>query len=62
MGSVGEKLFLAELVRNMRTAILAARAATVADLDVLQAGVEAAARDPGTVLYQARIHQVWRRA
>jgi SAM-dependent methyltransferase len=61
MGSVGEKLFLAELVRNMRAAILAARAATAAELDALQAGVEAAARDPGTVFYQAHIHQVWGR-
>jgi hypothetical protein len=49
------------LVRNMRAAILAAGAAAGGDLDALEARVEAAARDPGTVFYQARIHQVWGR-
>jgi hypothetical protein len=57
----GEKLFLAELVRNMRSAVLAAGAATGGELDALEAWVEAAARDPVTVFYQARIHQVWGR-
>lgn len=61
MGTVGEKLFLAELVRNMRPAVLTAGAATGGELDALEAGVEAAARDPATVFYQARIHQVWGR-
>jgi ubiquinone/menaquinone biosynthesis C-methylase UbiE len=61
MGTMEEKLFLAELVRNMRAAILAAGAATPGELDDLEARVEAAARDPRTVFYQARIHQVWGR-
>jgi ubiquinone/menaquinone biosynthesis C-methylase UbiE len=61
MGTVGEKLFLAELVRNMRAAIVAAGAATAGEVDALQAEVEAAARDPQTTFYQAHIHQVWGR-
>lgn len=61
MGTVGEKLFLAELVRNMRAAVLAAGAASDGELDALEARVRAAARDPGTVFYQAHIHQVWGR-
>jgi ubiquinone/menaquinone biosynthesis C-methylase UbiE len=58
MESVDEKLFLAQLVRNMRPAILEARAATDGEVDALEADVEAAARDPATVFYQARMHQV----
>lgn len=61
MTTVGEKLFLAELVRNMRVAVLAAGAATGGELDALEARVEAAARDPAAVFYQAHIHQVWGR-
>jgi len=61
MDTAEEKLFLAELVGNMRTAILAAGAATAAEVEALQAQVEAAARDPRLVVYQARIHQVWGR-
>jgi SAM-dependent methyltransferase len=61
MGSVRGKLFLADLVGNMRAAVLAAGAATAAELDALQAQVDAAARDPRTVFYQAHIHQVWGR-
>ncbi len=61
MTTVEEKLFLAELVRNMRAAILAAGAASAAEIEALQAQVEAAARDPRTVFYQARIYQVWGR-
>lgn len=61
MDTVEEKLFLAELIRNMRAAILAAGVATTGQVDDLAARVEAAARDPGTVFYQARIHQVWGR-
>jgi hypothetical protein len=45
----------------MRPAILAAGAATASELDALQARVQDAARDPGTVFYQARIYQVWGR-
>jgi SAM-dependent methyltransferase len=58
MKTVDEKLFLAQLVRNMRSAILEAGAATDAEIDELQADVEQAARDPVSVFYQARIHQV----
>jgi ubiquinone/menaquinone biosynthesis C-methylase UbiE len=61
MDTADEKLFLADLVRNMRPAILAAGAATASELDALQARVQDAARDPGTVFYQARIYQVWGR-
>ncbi len=58
MRTVADKLFLAELVRNMRGSVLAARAASADQLDDLCARVENAARDPRTVFYQARIHQV----
>jgi hypothetical protein len=56
--SVEDKLFLAALVRNMRTSILRAGAATESELDALEAGVEQAARSPVNRFYQARIHQV----
>jgi ubiquinone/menaquinone biosynthesis C-methylase UbiE len=58
METVDEKLFLAQLVRNMRASILEAGAATGDQIDELEASVEQAARDPKTVFYQARIHQV----
>jgi ubiquinone/menaquinone biosynthesis C-methylase UbiE len=58
MEAIEDKLFLAQLVRNMRASILRAGAATDGQIDELEAGVEAAAREPGTVFYQARIHQV----
>jgi SAM-dependent methyltransferase len=58
MTTVDEKLLLAQLVRNMRAAILEARAAADAEIRELEADVEQAARDPATVFYQARIHQV----
>jgi ubiquinone/menaquinone biosynthesis C-methylase UbiE len=61
MDTVEEKLFLAELVRNMRAAILAAGVASADQVDDLATRVEAAARDPRTVFYQAHIHQVWGR-
>jgi len=59
--TVDEKLFLAQLVRNLRASILGADAATDDQIDALEASVEQAARDPATVLHQARIHQVWGR-
>jgi SAM-dependent methyltransferase len=59
MATVDEKLFLVDLLDNMRAAILEARAATAHELDNLRAGVAAAARDTTTVFYQARMHQVW---
>ena len=55
METVDDKLFLAQLVRNMRASILEAGAATD---DQIEASVEQAARDPATVFYQARIHKV----
>jgi hypothetical protein len=58
MKTADEKLFLAQLVRNMRASILEAEAATDVEIDELEADVEAAARDPASVFYQARIHQV----
>lgn len=61
MSAVEDKLFLAELVDNMRDTMLASGAATGAELDELRAGVERAARDPERVFHQARIHQVWGR-
>jgi len=41
--------------------MLEARAADATELDDLRAAVAAAARDPGTVFDQARIHQVYGR-
>ena len=61
MTTVDDKLFLAELVDNMRDTMLASGAATAAQLDELRADVERAARDPDRVFHQARIHQVWGR-
>jgi ubiquinone/menaquinone biosynthesis C-methylase UbiE len=58
METVDEKLFLAQLVRNMRSSMLEARTATDDEIDELEAAVERAARDPATVFYQTRIHQV----
>jgi ubiquinone/menaquinone biosynthesis C-methylase UbiE len=61
MTAVEDKIFLAELIDNMREAILASEAATASELDEIRDGVERAARDPERVFYQARIHQVWGR-
>jgi ubiquinone/menaquinone biosynthesis C-methylase UbiE len=61
MTAVEDKIFLAELVDNMREAMLAADAATASELEEIRAGVQRAARDPERVFYQARIHQVWGR-
>jgi ubiquinone/menaquinone biosynthesis C-methylase UbiE len=61
MSTVEDKLFLAELVDNMRDTMLASGAATGPELDELRADVERAARDPERVFHQARIHQVWGR-
>jgi ubiquinone/menaquinone biosynthesis C-methylase UbiE len=58
MHTVDEKLFLAQLVANMRDSMLEAGAASEREIDELHASVEAAARDPETVFHQARIHQV----
>jgi SAM-dependent methyltransferase len=58
MELVDDKLFLAQLVRNMRAAILEAGVATGGEVDQLEAAVAQVARDSATVFYQARIHQV----
>jgi hypothetical protein len=58
MTTVEDKLFLAELIENMRDTMVATGAATAAELDELRADVERAARDPERVFHQARIHQV----
>jgi hypothetical protein len=43
---------------NMRASNLEAGVATGDQVDELEAAVEQAARDPATIFYQARIHQV----
>jgi hypothetical protein len=58
MRTAEEKIFLAELVDNMRGAILEAGAATAAEVDDLRDAVAAVARDPGTIVHQAVMHQV----
>jgi ubiquinone/menaquinone biosynthesis C-methylase UbiE len=58
MTAIEDKLFLAELVDNMRESMLTSNAATAAELDEIRTDVERAARDPERVFYQARIHQV----
>jgi ubiquinone/menaquinone biosynthesis C-methylase UbiE len=58
MTEVEDKVFLVELLDNMRETMLDTGVATAAVLDEVRAEVDAAARDPGTVFHQARIHQV----
>lgn len=59
--TVAQKLFLVELLDDMRTAILATGVADASRVDRVRAAVEEAARDPRTTFHQARIHQVWGR-
>jgi ubiquinone/menaquinone biosynthesis C-methylase UbiE len=61
MPSVRQKLFIAELLDNMREAVLTSGAATADELDDLRAVVRAAAERPDTVFFQARMHQVFGR-
>jgi SAM-dependent methyltransferase len=61
MESVEEKLFLAQLVHNMRASMLEANAAIDAEIDALETSVEEAAHDPAIIFFQARIHQAWGR-
>jgi ubiquinone/menaquinone biosynthesis C-methylase UbiE len=61
MTTVQEKLFLVELLDNMRDAILQAQVTTAAELDEVRAAVDHAARRPTTLFHQARMHQVWGR-
>jgi ubiquinone/menaquinone biosynthesis C-methylase UbiE len=58
MQSVAEKLFLSELIDNMRRSILEAGAANEVEIDSIVQRTEEAARDPSTVFYQADIYQV----
>lgn len=58
MRTAAEKVFLAELVDNMREAMLAAGAASADELDDLRAAVAATAEDPATTFCQAAMHQV----
>jgi ubiquinone/menaquinone biosynthesis C-methylase UbiE len=58
MRSTYEKMFLAELIPNMRHAVLEAGAATEKEIDDIRLGVGEAAREPSTVFYQARMYQV----
>ena len=53
-----DKLFLADLVPNMRAAMLSAGAATSDELDQLHADLLSAAADNSTVWHQALIYQV----
>ena len=53
-----ERIFLAELVDNMRASILEAGVAAADEVDELRAALARAAREPDAVFYQARIHQV----
>jgi ubiquinone/menaquinone biosynthesis C-methylase UbiE len=62
MATVEDKLFLVELLDNMRDTMLETRVASAAELDEVRAEVDRAARDPGTAFHQARIHQVHGRA
>lgn len=59
MRAEADKVFLAELVDNMREAMLAAGAATAGELDELRAAVAGVAAEPGTTVLQAAMHQVW---
>lgn len=61
MATVDQKLFLLNLLDNMRVTMIAARVATEAQLDKLKADLDRAAREPDSVFHQARIHQVWGR-
>jgi len=58
MEAAEDKVFLVELIDNMRPAMLDAGVAPAAELDDVRRGVDRVARDPGAVIHQARIHQV----
>jgi len=61
MTTVDQKLFLVELLDNMGDAILEAEAASAEELAEVTAGVDRVAHQPGSVVHQARMHQVWGR-
>lgn len=58
MTGTHEKMFLTQLLDNMRTTILETGSATAADLDDIRAGVATAAASEDVTFYQARMHQV----
>jgi ubiquinone/menaquinone biosynthesis C-methylase UbiE len=58
MTTVAEKLFLVELVQNMRASILEAGVATATEIESIAERTDEAARDPSTVFYQADMYQV----
>lgn len=58
MRTVEEKVFLVELVQNMRSAILEAGVATPQEVESIERRTDEAARDPATVFYQAEMYQV----
>ena len=58
MTTAHEKLFLAQLLDNMRAAILDTGSATPDELAHVRAEVAAAADRPDTTFFQARMHQV----
>jgi ubiquinone/menaquinone biosynthesis C-methylase UbiE len=57
MTTTHEKLFLAQLLDNMHTAILDTGSATPDELIEVRAAVAAAAADPHITFYQAAMHQ-----
>ena len=58
MTTVHEKMFLVQLLDNMRPAIRAAGTATDAEVEGVRTGVSAAAARPDVTFLQARMHQV----
>ncbi|GAA4922831.1 methyltransferase family protein [Actinomycetospora succinea] len=58
MTTATQKMFLAELLDNMRDAVASAGTATPDRLDTIRAAVAAGAQRPDTVFFQARMHQV----
>jgi hypothetical protein len=58
MTTAHEKLFLAQLLDNMRAAIFACDATTADELATVRAAVATAAERPDVKFFQARMHQV----
>lgn len=58
MTTVHEKMFLVQLLDNMRPAIRTAGTATDAEVEGVRTGVSAAAARPDVTFLQARMHQV----
>lgn len=58
MRTVAEKIFLVELIQNMRTSILEAAVATPAEIESIAKRTDEAARESATIFYQAEMYQV----